>query len=204
MCTAFPCSDYYGDSAPRTRRRWTWQLAAFRARSARLEVHTFQELTLDAIGGDSIPGSADRESIGARSRHTRDGCIQLLLVFNQTLAAWLAFLRGIGPYRDFCIASLGDIVSTFTLASAVARLGCFHRRGQLRSFGYCRSLFQSQRRSRSPSASGPTRTRMASISPSVTSQFSCHTPMSDVVALDERAMGATRESTASVANVQRT
>jgi hypothetical protein len=55
MCAALPRSDYYGDSAPRSRRHWTWQFAALRGRGARIGVLVFQRQTLDALGGRLYP-----------------------------------------------------------------------------------------------------------------------------------------------------
>jgi hypothetical protein len=55
LCAAFPRSDYYEGSAPRSRLRWTWQLAGFRLSGARVEVPVFRQETHGALGGQLRP-----------------------------------------------------------------------------------------------------------------------------------------------------
>jgi len=55
MCTAFPCSDYYGDSAPRLRHRRAWRLADCFLASAQLKVPVFTGRTRGAVGAQLYP-----------------------------------------------------------------------------------------------------------------------------------------------------
>jgi len=55
MCAAFPRSDYYEGSAPRRRRRWTWQLAELRELCAPIEVPMFKGDSRGAVGGRLCP-----------------------------------------------------------------------------------------------------------------------------------------------------
>jgi hypothetical protein len=77
LCTALPCSDYYGDSVPRPGRHWTWQLAKLRGPGARVEVPVFQGGTLGALGGRLYPwqrGPLPRR--GSGSGASACGCTQ--------------------------------------------------------------------------------------------------------------------------------
>src|SRR5712692_1723925 len=55
MRAAFPRSDYYGDSVPHWRHRWTWQLAEGSHLGAPIEVPVFQRETHGAVGGRICP-----------------------------------------------------------------------------------------------------------------------------------------------------
>src|SRR5262252_5574904 len=191
MCAALPRADYYGGSAPRSRHHRTWRLAGLRMAGARIEVPVFEGRTLDALGGRLYPwqhGLLTPSGYGWRQVH--DGPTQS------------SDLRRPG---SGCAARLRDVASIqrprapTSLARVFPRRfhhGTFgnpprtlaRRRGQLRPFGFCRSPFQSRRRSRPPSASGPTRTRMtffrSSVPPSLSRRTDHERLEVDLVALE--------------------
>jgi hypothetical protein len=164
MCAAFPRSDYYGGSAPRPRHRRTCRLAGLRVPGARIEVPVFVGGTLGAVGGWLYPWQR-----GPPTQSGRGGGVPIAGTPSHAEIAtgrWLhpSLARVFAPYRGFHRhLQLRVSPPRFTLAPSVARLGAEALRGQLRPFGCCRPPVQSRRRSRSPSAPGPTRARMTSL-----------------------------------------
>ena len=160
MCAAFPRSDYYGGSAPRTRPRQTWWLAGARSSSARLGVPVFTALTRGAVGGRLCPwqrGPLPRSRLGGGVPMTgTPRCFQL------ATGLWLQTRtrRGILPYRGFqhrLRFAWTTVHAVLTLAPLVTGLG---RRSSLRRLftplGCCRPPFQSRGRSRRPSSPSST------------------------------------------------
>ncbi len=152
---------------PSPGRRWAWQLAGLRVPGARVEVLVFRRGNPWCGRWTTVPlATRTARRIGTRRRRAHSGRTQSAVVTNQALAAC-------SPTR----ASLGSIQrvqSSSSAARALAR-ALFHRGtcgnppqeqlrlcGQFGSLGCCRPPFQPRRRSRSPSAPGPTRARMTS------------------------------------------
>ena len=157
MCAAFPRADYYGGSAPRPRRGRTCRSAGLRGPGARIEVPMFTGETFDAVGGRLCPwqrGPLAESGLGVGVPMA--GTLSHAENSDQALAA--SPTRGwvLTPYRGFQHRLHLLHLGTFGSPPREPLLPC----GQFRPLGCCRSPVQSQRRSRSPSAPGPTRARM--------------------------------------------
>jgi hypothetical protein len=170
MCAAFPRSDYYGGSALRPRHDRTCRPAGLRGPDARIEVPMFKEETLGAVGGRLYPWQR-----GPHAKSGHGGGVPIPVhpvLLSVATELWLhtSHLRVQAPYREIQTPS-----STRGVFARWLHLGTFGNPpreplllcGQLRPLGYCRSPFQSRRRSRSPSAPGPTRARMTMLWSSV-------------------------------------
>ena len=101
LYAALPRSDYYGGSAPRTRRRQTWWLADEDSASARLGVPVFTTQTHGAVGGRLCPWQR-----GPLPRSRLGGGVPIAGTprrFQLATGLWLQTRtrRGILPYRGF-------------------------------------------------------------------------------------------------------
>lgn len=164
MCAAFPRSDYYGGSAPRPRHRQTSRLAGLRTSGARIEVPMFKERTLGAVGGRLYPWQH-----GPHAKSGRGGGVSMADTPSHPKRGterWLRSreTRALAPYRGLHRRlQLRVTPHRFTLAPSVAR----HRSRSSFAGSSDRSAVAGhrhslRRRSRSPSAPGPTRARMTS------------------------------------------
>ncbi len=125
VCAAFPRSDYYGGSAPRSRHRQTCRLAGPLTSGARIGVPMFKGWTLGAVGGRLYPWQH-----GPRAQSGRGGGVPISGTPSHAETAtgrWLHARRRrrvLAPYRGLK-HRLQPRVSPhrFTLAPSVARLG---------------------------------------------------------------------------------
>jgi hypothetical protein len=146
MCAVFPRSDYYGGSAPRSRRRQTWWLAGARGVSARLGVPVFAALTRGAVGGRLCPwqrGPLPRSRLGSGVPIAgTPRRVQL------ATGLWLQTRtrRGILPYRGFdhrLRLAWTTVHAALTLAPVVTGLGRDDLCRLFTPLGCCRPPFQS-------------------------------------------------------------
>jgi hypothetical protein len=114
MCAALPRSDYYGHSAPRSRRRRAW--SACRLRGARVEVLVFRRWTLGALGGRLYPWQ--------RGQHVNSGYDGCVLSSGAHPARHLTFARALvacpSPTSRRFLLHTEDSNADFTLHDACA------------------------------------------------------------------------------------
>ena len=138
MCAAFPRSDYYGGSAPRSRHRRTCRLAGHRGSGARIEVPMFKGETLGAVGGRLYPWQH-----GPHAKSGRGGGVPMSGTPSHADVAterWLRF-----SHCEFMLHTEDSITvfnsrvapACFTLAPSVTRLGA---EAPLRAFQTARLL----------------------------------------------------------------
>jgi hypothetical protein len=139
---------------------------ASRARRSR-EVPWFKRLTLDAVGGQLYPWLRGPNTVSGQGVGTSMTDARSRQKIDQPRSGSVPAGAGYVSVQRLPSPTSGERKHrplVFTMASAVARLGATRAPcGQFRPFGFCRPPFPSWRRSRPPSAPGPTRARTTSL-----------------------------------------
>ena len=149
MCAALPRSDYYEGSAPRPRRRWTWQFAGLRGPGARIGVLVFKGVNPWCGRWSAVPLAAlDRRPIrdsngdapmtGAPSRRLRTD--RALAACSSTWTSCVSIQRVPAPTSS-CADLHPRVIHHGTCGNSPRTPQ--RRRGQFRPLGFCRPPFQS-------------------------------------------------------------